>query len=126
MTKADIIFNSEHGEKTFQIASGHISETTVLFEKEGISALIHAKGYVEFYNVDGELLASGNLPEVESGKQVYEEVRCSADGNLITLSFPIYTWIDHYPNCDGEHDRWSTKTIGYNTVTFDCASNKVV
>ena len=126
--KIDIIFNSEkeNDKKHFQIASGFISETTLLFEKENIVALIHAKGSVEFYNMKDELLASGEVPAVDSGKGVYEEICCEVIENSIVLKFPIYEWIDNYPNCDGEYDRWDTRIIGYNTLTFDRLTNSVI
>lgn len=125
--KIDIVFDSTkaNNEICFQIASGYISETTILFEKESVVALIHAKGRVEFYDMKDELLAKGELPCVESGKVVYEEVCCKAEGDTIVLRFPIYEWIDNYPHCDGEYDRWDTKTIGYHTLTFDTESKTV-
>ena len=124
--KFDIVFNSEKdNDKCFQIASGYISKTTILFENENIVAVVEAKGEVQFYNTNDELLSSGKLPANTGGREVYEEVCCQVNGDAITLKFPIYEWIDNYPNCDGEHDRWDTKTIGYNTLTFDLITNTV-
>lgn len=124
--KIDIVFNSEKGKSSFQIASGYISVTTVLFEKEDIVAVIDAKGAVEFYNINDELLAAGEVSAVESGRQVYEEVCCEADENAIIIRFPIVKWIDNYPHCDGEHDRWDSKIIGYHTLKLDRLTNSVV
>ncbi len=125
--KIDIVFNSEieGGKKQFQIASGHISETTILFEKENIVAVVNAKGSVEFFDVTDKLLASGEILADESGREVYEEICCQVDGDKIVIDFPIYEWVDHYPNCDGDHDRWSTKIIGYNSLKFDVKKNIV-
>lgn len=123
--KIDITFNSEKDSNKgyFQIANGYISQTVVLFERESIVAVINAKGCVEFYNMDCKLLATYKLPSIESGKQVYEEVALESQGDLLILKFPIYEWIDNYPNCDGEHDRWDTRVIGHNSVTFDLTDN---
>lgn len=106
----------------YQLASGYISETTIHFENENVVAVIQAKGSVEFFNMDDELIAAGKVAPEESGKGVYEEIACQAEGNLIILQFPIYEWIDNYPNCDGEHDRWDTKIIGFHTLTLDLLS----
>lgn len=122
----DIVFNSEKGKSSFQIASGYISVTTILFEKENIVAVIDAKGAVEFYNVNDELLATGEVSKVESGRQVYEEVCCEADENAVIIRFPIVEWIDNYPHCDGEHDRWDSRIIGYHTLKLDRLTNSVV
>lgn len=120
--KFDIVFNSEkENNKGFQIASGFISETKILFEKENLIALIHAKGCVKFFDLSERLLSEFNLPSVESGKGVYEEVVIEVEGNSVILKFPTYEWIDNYPNCDGEHDRWTTRKIGEETVSYEFA-----
>lgn len=117
--KIDFIFNSEiKGKENFQLANGYISETAILFEREKTLAVIYAQGKVEVYNADGEIVGTHELPEVDSGKRVYDEVRCQVNGDLIELQFPVYEWIDTYPNCDGEHDRWVTREIGCEAIVF--------
>ena len=40
----------------------------------------------------------------------------------------LLRWIMSQPNVTfllGNHDRWDTKTIGYNTLTFDLITNTV-
>lgn len=125
--KIDIIFDSEKStEKMYQLASGYISQTTILFEKENIIAVIQAKGSVEFYSMDDKLIAAGSVPAVENGKGVYEDIRCQAESGLIRLRFPIYEWIDNYPNCDGEHDRWDTRIVGYHTLTLELSTGSIL
>ena len=125
MRKIDRIVDSEKDKCKFQIASGYISETAIHFEKEGIIALVQASGHVDYYDLNDELLASADAPSVDSGREVYEEVSCEVVGNTIIIGFPIVKWIDNYPNCDGEHDRWDSVIIGYNTVNFDISDNTV-
>jgi len=120
--KADIVFYSQNGPLRCQLASGYISETRLLFERENILAQIHAKGDLKFYDGNEKLLAEISLPREEDGKGVYEEVILRREEKALVLDFPIYEWIDHYPNCDGEHDRWSTRTVGCHTVVFDPAT----
>lgn len=116
--KIDFVFDSaKDNGKEFQLANGHISETNILFERENIVAVIYAQGKIEFY-ANGEFVEVRELPKVESGKGVYDAVICNVSGDLFELSFPIYKWIDTYPNCDGEHDRWVTRKIGCETVEF--------
>lgn len=124
--KIDIIFNSEVDiNKSFHLASGYISETTILFEKENVVALINADGRVEFYNMQDELLIADKLPAVEGGKEVYDEVSCQVGNDSITLKFPIYEWIDNYPHCDGEYDRWDTRKIGDKTLVLNLLNNSI-
>ena len=125
--KFDIVFNSEdiHASNKFQIASGFISQTTILFEKENIIAVVQAKGSVEFLDRDHNLIAAGSVPAVESGKGVYEDILCDAETGRITLSFPIYQWIDNYPNCDGEHDRWDTEIVGYHPLSLNLITGTI-
>lgn len=116
--KIDFVFDStKDNGKEFQLANGHISETNILFERENIAAVIYAQGKIEFYS-NGEFVEVRNLPEVDSGKGVYDAVICTVNGELIKFEFPVYEWIDTYPNCDGEHDRWVTRKIGCETVEF--------
>ncbi len=101
MKKMDYTFNSEKQTKqSFQLASGYISETVILFENEKITAVIQAKGGVKFCSLHGECIAEDTAPPVNNGREVYE-------------------WIDNYPHCDGEHDRWDTRIAGYHSLTFD-------
>lgn len=120
MEKFDFIFNSEAGEKkTFQLANGYISTTSILFEKEKVVAVVSAKGKVDLFDLVDNLIETKELPEVTVGKEVYDEVVCCVSNGKITLEFPTYEWIDNYPNCDGEHDRWDTKKVGSETVSFE-------
>ena len=125
--KIDFTFDSENGaNKKYQLASGYISETTILFEKENVIAVIQAKGSVEFFNMDNELIAAGKVPQDDSGKGVHEEICCQVENNMLKLQFPIYEWIDNYPNCDGEHDRWDTRIVGYHTLTLDLLNGSIL
>ena len=119
--KVDITFNSEKDQYKgyFQIASGYISQTTILFENEGVVAVVEAKGAVEFYDLKDVLLCSGKVSAVDDGREVYEDVCCSVVGKMITIQFPIYKWIDNYPHCDGERDRWDKIIIGSYKLMYD-------
>ena len=47
------------------------------------------------------------------------DVLISADADKVTFKLPDYEWIDHYPNCDGESDRWDGKIIGvHDEITY--------
>ena len=78
----------------------------------------NAKGYFQ--------IASGAVPQVVSGKEAYQEISCQAENGKIVLQFPIYQWIDNYPHCDGEHDRWDTRKVGAHTMIFDACAKTVV
>lgn len=118
--KIDMVFNSDkdNSKGYFQIASGYISETVVHFEKENVILVIHADGRVELFDMGDKLLAENSVPKSSGGREVYEEACCEVIDNTIVVKFPIYKWIDNYPNCDGEHDRWDTIKIGEHTVEF--------
>jgi len=123
--KIDFVFDSEKDNgKEIQLANGHISTTGILFSKEKFVAVIDAGGTVEFFRAD-ECVAKADLPKVDSGKGVYDAVICSVNGNSAEFSFPIYQWIDTYPNCDGEHDRWVTRKVGSENFVFDFEKNEV-
>ncbi len=53
------------------------------------------------------------------------DVTCSVEAGKIVLQIPIYRWINHYPNCIGESDRWNAETIGYHTVRFSPETREI-
>lgn len=125
--KFDIVFNSEKDNgKSFQIANGHISQTSILFEIEKIIAVVDAEGIASFRDMDDCCLSTCYVDREESGKAVYESVVLKADGDVITISFPVCEWIDNYPNCDGEHDRWDSRIIDYLDIRFDIKEQEVI
>lgn len=125
--KIDITFVSgtSKGDAIYQLASGYISTTTILFEKENIVAVVEAEGNAEFYDMSDNLIASAKAPEVDNGKGKYVEIGLDAGSGFVQLKFPIYEWIDNYPNCDGEHDRWDTRIVGFNPMTLDLSTGSV-
>ena len=127
MKTADKIHNSAKtgGFENFPLANGYISTTTIFFEAESILAVIEAKGHIAFFDPQEHLLAAFDLPEEEYGKRVYEEVQCGVENGAIVLKFPIVEWIENYPNCDGEHDRWDTKLLGWQTASLDLTNHAV-
>jgi len=119
-------YNTAQGpaNKKFQLANGHISTTEILFEEEQILVRIQAAGQIEFLSAEGTLLSSFSIPEETDGKEVYTEVICAAKDGSPVLKFPIVEWIDNYPHCDGEYDRWDSRTVGYYTVVYDVQANR--
>ena len=86
---------------------------------------MQAKGQAAFYDLEGRLLASGEVPSA-GGREVYEELCCQVEKEKLTLLFPIYRWIDHYPNCDGENDRWESRRVGDHSIIFDLNTKTVL
>lgn len=127
MREYDKIYNSAETAdlKEFQLASGYISTTKIFFEKEQIAAKIEAEGKVEFLDAEDNVIAAADVAEQTGGKGKYTDILCGVEGDAIVLKFPIVEWIDNYPNCDGEHDRWDSRTIGYNEMIFDLNTNKI-
>lgn len=125
--KIDITFVSgtSKGDAIYQLASGYISTTTILFEKENIVAVVEAEGNAEFYDMSDNLIVSAKAPEVDNGKGKYVEIGLDAGDGFVQLKFPIYEWIDNYPHCDGEHDRWDTKIVGFNPMTLDLSTGSI-
>ena len=127
MEKYDRIFNSQREKDSkFELANGYISATEILFEEEKTVVRIDAKGAVDFLDSEDKLIAAINIPEQTGGKEAYTEVLCSVEDDCILLKLPVVEWIDNYPHCDGEHDRWDSKIIGYHNLAFDLKTKKIV
>lgn len=116
--KIDKVYDSSRGEVCYDLACGYISETVIHFEKEAVIVHICAQGRVTFLDMEQEELAVGVLPAMEGGRQLYQQVCCQVQDGAILLHFPIYQWIDNYPHCDSEHDRWDTRQIGQHRITY--------
>ena len=111
----------------FNIASGFISMTEIVFEAEGIKAVVTAYGNVEFYDNDKTLLCAAEIPAEGDGAGRYRHIRCKVEDGKIALCYPRYTWVDYYPHCDGESDRWEEIISGYKApVVFDIATRERV
>ncbi len=87
----------------------------------GCTAVVSREGEVVFYDHENNIIGR----EGESGG-CYKEVRLIWKQDVITIQLGHIKVIDHYPNCDGEHDRWSEKWVAQRTVTLDLKSNSVV
>lgn len=113
----DFIFDSaEKSEKKFSLASGYVSTTVILFKNENIFAKIEAEGKIELYNGSDEKIGELSAMDFAGGKDKYEDILCSVNDGKIVFRFPVYRWIDNYPHCDGENDRWDCVITGYSDL----------
>ena len=113
--------------QNYHLACGFLTRTDILFQEENIFAVIECTGEIEFRSPDDVLttIASVTVPKQEGGREIYMDITCLVEDGCIVLKMPIYSWIDHYPDCDGESDRWDTETIGYHTVKFNVETGEV-
>ena len=76
----------------------------VLFSQEGVYLEADADGNAVLYNLDGAEL----FREKADGQgRYFSSFYYSVKNGEISVRFPIQEEIDHYPNCDGEYDRYS-------------------
>lgn len=101
------------------IACGYVDTTEIFFRQENILVKVTAAGQIDFFAGEN-LLASLSVPAGSGGRGCYQDIACKAEDGKLLLRFPEYTWVDHYPDCDGESDRWSARITGYKPpVVFD-------
>lgn len=94
--------------KDYQLANGYISQTTIFFEDYHIYVEIEADGHIVYKDTSDSIISTYEIETPEDGKRKYTDIRCICRDGILGLYFPIVKWIDNYPNCDGEHDRWDT------------------
>lgn len=76
----------------------------VHFPQEGVYLEADADGNAAFYNISGVEL----FREKADGQgRYFSAFYCAVKNGEISVRFPIMEEIDHYPNCDGEYDRYS-------------------
>lgn len=66
------------------------------------------RGGAQFYDLQGRLLAE--IPQTETE---YAGFRLTWSKTALTVCFGQIETVDHYPNCDGESDRWEEKWVTY-------------
>jgi len=111
---------TQEGVACISIANGAIRTTDILFRHENFTLRVHASGTLELYDSTMTLRATGESSSECGGKGVFESVRCTLQDGKLTVCFPEYEWIDNYPHCDGESDRWDCRCIGWNeAAVFD-------
>ena len=108
--KFDYIYDSssQFYEKEYKIDYENEGLIVVLFAKENIILTVDAFGNTIFKNLNGEELYKD---KAEGDRRYFSSVFCHVVNNTITVNFPIIETIDHYPNCDGEYDRYSERIV---------------
>ena len=108
--KYDFIYDSSKvsGEKDYNFKREHydspIFSLYILFEKENVCLEADADGNAIFSDANGvELYRS----KADGQGRYFSEFYCEVRDGVISVRFPIQEVVDHYPNCDGEYDRYS-------------------
>ena len=108
--KYDFVFNSSNvlGEKDYEFKREHYDSPVftlcIFFEKENVCLKVDADGNTIFSDVNGIEL----YRDKADGKgRFFSEVYCKVRDGVISVRFPVQEIVDHYPNCDGEYDRYS-------------------
>ncbi len=96
----------------FHLSCGFYETTCFLFREYGFAADIHCKGEVRIYSPEGKRLQTLPAKPMTSGRGCYMDILITTTEDGVRFRFPEYTWTDHYPNCDGESDRWDAEIIG--------------
>ena len=96
------------GEKNYSIEreryDSPIIPFYVLFEQEGVYLEADADGNSAIFSLDGVELFRD---KADGQGRYFSEFCCTVKDGVIRVRFPIQEVIDHYPNCDGEYDRYS-------------------
>lgn len=100
----DHIFDSsKSGETEFKINHKNNEMLTVLFKEENIVLKADVHGNAVFESLDGTQLKKDKA----QSDRLFSKLYCSVKDKTLTVRFPVTKTVDHYPNCDGEYDRYS-------------------
>ncbi len=96
------------GEKEYSIKREHYDSPIlpyyVLFQQENVYLEADADGNAILYNLEGVELFRDKADRQD---RYFSSFYCNVKDNVICIRFPIQEIIDHYPDCDGEYDRYS-------------------
>ncbi len=106
----DYIYNSSNcaSEVEVKIDYEKLIPVSVLFEKENIVLSADTFGNAVFQNAEGKEILKD---KANGDKRYFSKIYVSVKGAEICVRFPITETIDHYPNCDGEYDRYSERIV---------------
>ena len=108
--RCDFIYDSSKvlGEKDYNFKRENYDSPIVplhiLFEQESVCLEVDADGNAIFTDVNGKEL---HRAKADGQGCYFSEVYCQVKNDTISVRFPIQEVVDHYPNCDGEYDRYS-------------------
>ena len=111
--KYDYVYDSSviRGEKEYSIEKVHSDSLTqpiyVLFQQEGAYLAADASGNAAICSANGAELFRD---KADGQGKCFFGIYCQVSDGTITVRFPLQDVIDHYPHCDGEHDRYSYVT----------------
>ena len=119
--KYDFIYDSSlvSGERNYNFKREHcdspIFSLFILFEKENVCVEVDADGNAIFSDVEGTEL---HRDKADGQGRYFSECYCAVRDGVISVRFPIQEVVDHYPNCDGEYDRYSYITRDNVIITY--------
>ncbi|MBQ8796279.1 MAG: hypothetical protein IJZ54_07645 [Clostridia bacterium] len=106
----DYIFDSSSRTCEAEVAFDYenLISVKLLFLKENITLTADATGNAIFTDSEGKEI----LKDKAQGENKYfSKVFVSVKDSKICVRFPVTETIDHYPNCDGEYDRYSERIV---------------
>ena len=113
--------------KVVNLACGYISLNEIEFVYEKVIVIIEAcTGEIEFCDMQLNKLLSFRVQTPTEGDEKFSEVKCVVEGQKIKLGFPQYNYVDNYPHCDGEHDRFSKTVSGFDFICYDFENNCIL
>ncbi len=118
--KYDYVFDSSKSvyESKFEIDRDKSDDITVFFENEDIVLTADIHGNAVFSNTDGTEL----FKDKANSDRFFSFIYCTVKDSTINVRFPVTETIDHYPDCDGEYDRYSVKVVDNIIITCPVTS----
>lgn len=103
---------------------GHIDDTCLHFIRQNLLVTVEEQGAVTFTREDGTQLAR-TFVDPFSPKGIHGDCLCRFREGKILLLFARYDYIDTYPDCDGEYDRWIAREVGFQCLAYDVTSGEI-
>lgn len=88
----------------------------VWFEKENITLTADASGNAVFTDANGNEISKD---KAQGKNRYFRMLYVSVKNGRIMVRFPVTETVDHYPNCDGEYDRYSVRIV--DNITIHCS-----
>ena len=95
----------------FHLSCGYYCTTAFFFEACSLAVEINCNGTFTFRTADGAERTVEAKP-MRGGRDCYMDIFITTAEKELVFRLPEYSWWDHYPDCDGESDRWDADVTG--------------
>lgn len=119
--KYDYIYDTstQNTEQEYELNREGDCLAKILLKEQNFALEINSQGKVVLYDIDGKVIDTKKIKSEKYPDKKFSDVIIKISNDKIQLNMLMKKYVDHYPHCDGEYDRWSVIHTENIPVTFE-------